>query len=217
MKRYFAPGCALLIYKPELADKVFNFLHENLNIYETLLSCCKHEPLVEQGTEVINICPGCDKRYRNDYAQTSTVSLWEIIDNSDVFPFPDYKGKIMTSNDACPTRDQERIHKAIRSLLKKMNITLVEPAKTGTKGVCCGDTFYGEMPTEKVNQQMIKRAGEMPVDDVVVYCVSCTKSMFIGGKKPHYMVDLLFGEETIPKTIDTDKWHQELDEFIALH
>ena len=98
-----------------------------------------------------------------------------------------------------------------------MNITLVEPEKTGTKGVCCGDTFYGEIPAEKVNIQMKKRASEMPVDDVVVYCVSCTKSMFIGGKKPHYMVDLLFGEETIPKTIATDKWHQELDEFIALH
>ncbi len=217
MKKYFAPGCALLIYKPELADKVFNFLQENLNINETLLSCCKHEPKVDIRTEVINICPGCDKRYRNDYAQTSTVSLWEIIDNSDVFPFPDYKGKKMTINDACPSRDQERIHKAVRSLLKKMNITLVEPEKTGTKGVCCGDTFYGEIPTEKVNIQMKKRAGEMPVDDVVVYCVSCTKSMFIGGKKPHYMVDLLFGEETIPKTIATDKWHRELDEFIALH
>ena len=119
MKKYFAPGCALLIYKPELADKVFNFLQENLNIKETLLSCCKHEPKVDIGTEVINIYPGCDKRYRNDYAQTSTVSLWEIIDNSDVFPFPDYKGKKMTINDACPTRDQERISQCDKEFVEK--------------------------------------------------------------------------------------------------
>ena len=64
---------------------------------------------------------------------------------------------------------------------------------------------------------MIKRSNEMPADDVVVYCVSCTKSMFIGGKKPHYLVDLLFNQETVQKTLDPDQWHKELDDFIAEH
>ena len=49
----------------------------------------------------------------------------------DFFPFPDYKGKVMSIIDACPTREQTGIHKAIRTLLKKMNITLVEPERTG--------------------------------------------------------------------------------------
>ena len=57
---------------------------------------------------------------------------------------------------------------------------------------------------------MKKRTAEMPSEDVVVYCISCTKSVFIGGKTPHYLVDLLFNEETIPKTLDPDEWHKEL-------
>ena len=40
----------------------------------------------------------------------------------------------------------------------------------------------------------------MPAEDVVVYCVSCAKAMFIGGKRPRYLVDLLFGEATVPGT-----------------
>lgn len=64
---------------------------------------------------------------------------------------------------------------------------------------------------------MIKRANEMPEEDVIVYCVSCIKSMFIGGKNPHYLVDLLFNEESSQGTVEPDLWHKELDDYIAKH
>jgi Fe-S oxidoreductase len=217
MKKVFTPGCAMRLYKPELGDKLFSILNENLHDVKELETCCKHDPCFEAETEVINICPGCDKRFRNDYKNSSAISLWEVLAESDFFPFPDYKGKRMSIIDACPTRDQDRIHNAIRKLLTKMNINLVEPENTRTKGICCGDSFYGEIPVDKVEKQMKKIASQMPVEDVVVYCISCTKAIFIGGKKPHYMVDLLFGEETIPKTLNLDEWHKQLYDFIAEH
>jgi Fe-S oxidoreductase len=216
-KRVFAPGCAMMLYKPELAEKMHTILNDNLGKIEMYNICCKHEPDFESETEVINICPGCDKRFRNDYVNTKTISVWEILAESDFFPFPDYKGKTMTIIDACPTRDQDRIHIAIRKLLEKMNILLVEPANTKTKSICCGDSFYEVIPTKQVEAQMKKRASDMPAEDVVVYCISCTKAMFIGGKKPHYVIDLLFGEDTIHKTLDLDEWHKELDEYIEKH
>jgi len=217
MQRIFAPGCALMLYKPYLAEKLHAILNENVAKMDILSTCCRHEPQVAEMTEVINICPGCDKRFRNNYPQTTTISLWEVLAESDFFPFPDYQGKEMTIIDACPTRDQERIHTAIRKLLKKMNIAIVEPLHTKTMSTCCGDSFFGEISTEKVKRQMEKRTGEMPVEDVVVYCVSCSKSVFIGGKKPRYMIDLLFGETTIPGTVEPDDWHREIDAYIELH
>jgi hypothetical protein len=98
-----------------------------------------------------------------------------------------------------------------------MNIDVIEPEKTRTKGTCCGDSFYGVLPMEQVKEQMKKRASEMPSPDVVVYCVSCCKSMYIGGKKPRYLVDLLFGEDTIPGTFEPDEWHAEINKFIDEH
>lgn len=216
-KRLFAPGCALLLYKPYLAEKIHKLLNENIAEMDQLLICCHHDPLINQPAEIINICPGCDKRYRNDYPGVSTLSLWEILADSNWFVFPDYNGKVMSILDACPTRDQERVHKAVRKLIERMNITLAEPDKTRTKSTCCGDSFWGTIPVDKVKFQMRKRAREMPVDEVVVYCVSCVKSMFIGGKQPRYLTDLLFSEETLPGTLEPDDWHTELNEYIEKH
>lgn len=213
----FAPGCALMLYKPESAEKLHSILNENLGRMEMLMTCCRHDPGFKSPLKIINICPGCDKRFRNDYKNSSTISLWEILAEKDFFPFPDYNGQRMTILDACPTRDQERVHSAIRQVLRKMNITLVEPENTGTKSICCGDSFYGVIPTKSVKEQMVKRASEMPLDDVVVYCVSCVKSMFTGRKKPQYLIDLLFDDETVPGTYEPDAWHNELDFYIENH
>ncbi len=128
VNRLFAPGCALMIYKPELAGRLDSILNKNLGKIEMLMTCCQHNPNLEEFTEIINVCPGCDKRFRNDYANSSTISLWEILAESDFFPFPDYENRSMTIIDACPTRDQEKIHSAIRKILKKMNINLIEPS-----------------------------------------------------------------------------------------
>lgn len=217
MKKIFAPGCALTIYKPYLADRLHTLLCENIENMDRLDICCRNKPLLEDNTEVINVCPGCDRRFRENYTNSTTISLWEILAESDFFPFPDYKGMEMSIHDACPTRTQTRVHKAVRTLLYKMNITLIEPEKTGTKSICCGDSYYGVLPAEQLKQKMIERASEMPVDDVAVYCVSCIKSMFIGGKRPHYLIDLLFQEETLPKTFEPDDWHREIDEYVNNH
>jgi len=216
-KWLFAPGCALMLYKPHLAEKLFGTLNDNLGAIGRLLTCCRNQPPLEPGTVVINVCPGCDRRYRQNYEDSSTTSLWEILAASDFFPFPDYRGQAMTIIDACPTRDQPRVNEAVRALLKRMNITLEEPRNTRTHSICCGDSFYGETSTDRVKKQMVKRASQMPVEDVAVYCVSCAKSVFIGGKTPRYMIDLLFGEKTLPGTLDPDQWHKELDDFISRH
>ena len=213
----FAPGCALLIYKPELADKIRHILARTHPGLSTHTTCCHHEPQQPEGTRIINVCAGCDRRYRELYPGISTLSLWELLAESADFPFPDYEQQRMSIVDACPTRDQERVHKAVRTLLKRMNIELIEPERTGTSGTCCGDSFYGVLPVDQVKEQMKKRAGEMPADDVVTYCVSCIKAMHIGGKRPRYLADLLFNEETSPGTFEPDRWHAELDAFIAAH
>lgn len=217
MKQVYAPGCALLIYKPQLAEKVLDFLNRNLGDIPEHRICCRHDPHLEKGTQVINTCAGCDKRYRELYDGISTQSLWEILAESKTFPFPDYKGMEMSIHDACPTRTEERVHSAIRKLLERMNIKLIEPSNTRTKATCCGDSFYGTLPIEKVKEQMKKRSNEMPCADVVVYCVSCIKAMYIGGKKPRYMIDLLFGEETGIGTFEPDEWHNQLQKFIDEH
>jgi Fe-S oxidoreductase len=217
MQYIFAPGCALVLYKNRLAERLLAYLRGRYGRVDLLTTCCRHTPKAAVGKCVINVCPGCDRRYRQNYAEPSTVSLWELLAESTDFDFPDYGGTRMTLLDACPTRDQPRIHNAVRRLAERMGITVVEPERTREQGTCCGDTFYGALPVDEVLSQMKAKAASMPASDVIVYCVSCSKSMFNGGRNSRYLIDLLFGEETVPGTCDPDAWHRELDEFIAAH
>lgn len=217
MHQVYAPGCAFMIYKPGLAEKVLDFLNKDLGEIPVHLICCRYVPNLKRGTQVINTCAGCDKRYRELYDGISTISLWEILATSKTFPFPDYNGMKMSIHDACPTRTEERVHTAIRKLLERMNIRVIEPENTGIKATCCGDSTYGTLPVELVKEQMKKRSNEMPCEKVVVYCVSCIKAMYIGGKKPRYIVDLLFDEDTQIGTFEPDAWHDELQKYIDKH
>jgi len=206
-----------MLYKPELAFKIHTLLNEKLGDTDMLLTCCQHEPNLPENSKVINVCPGCDMRFGKNYRGVSTISLWEVINENSLLNLPDYKGRSMSIIDACPTRDEDRVHNSIRDLLSKMNIRLVEPKNTRRESTCCGDVYYGSMPTAKVKGLMTEKAMEMPANDIVVHCVSCIMAVLNGGKNPQYIADLLFNEETHPKSIDLDKWHKELKEFIEAH
>jgi hypothetical protein len=87
----------------------------------------------------------------------------------------------------------------------------------GARSVCCGDDFYPSLPVEQVHALMRKRAASMPTGGVCVYCISCVKSMHIGGKTPRHILDLLMGEPTDPQVYDTVQWHEQLQAYIDRH
>jgi Fe-S oxidoreductase len=207
----------LSIYKPNKEQQLLEYINKNYSEAELHKICCRHEPKVEEGSVIINVCAGCDRRFGSLYKGVSTISLWEVIDKAGSFPYPDYHGIKMSVHDACPIREKPQVHSAIRSLLHKMNIEIAETEFHGTHSVCCGDDFYPSLPVEQVHKKMKSRAASMPCDDVAVYCVSCIKSMFIGGKKPRHMVDLLFQETTTPEVYDTVEWHKQLQAYIDTH
>jgi hypothetical protein len=142
-KLVFAPGCAFILYKPKLATKIHKLLNENLGEMDMLITCCQNKPNLTANSKIINVCPGCDKRFGKDFKGVTTISLWEIINENDFFVYPDYEGRSMTIIDACPTRDEDRVQNAIRDLLLKLNIRLVEPKNTRRESTCCGDVYYG--------------------------------------------------------------------------
>ena len=216
-KMYFNPGCALSIYKPEMEQRILQYICEAYCAVELHKICCRHEPRIEAGSTIINICAGCDRRFGTLYEGIRTISFWEVLDNTDAFPYPDYGGQTMALHDACPVRGKPQVHGAIRSLLRKMNIRVVEAKRHGANSVCCGDDFYPALPLETVHEKMKNRADSMPCEEVAVYCVSCIKAMHIGGKSPRYMIDLLFNEETTPGVYDTVAWHQQLQAYIDAH
>ena len=216
-KCYFNPGCAMSLYKPEAVEDVLYLLNRRFLPTKLHTTCCRHEPNLPKGSTIINNCAGCDRRFRSLYEGVQTVSLWEVLDAIPALPLPTYDGMQLSVHDSCSFRKKPQVHTAVRSLLDKMHIEVVESPYSGAKSVCCGDNFYPHISIEAVTAFQKKRASQMPCDDVAVYCVSCIKSMSIGGKTPHHMLDLVLGEPTDPQETRIDVYHETLDQYIEEH
>ncbi len=214
---FFNPGCAMSLYKSDMEKRVLEILNRHIGPVRMHKICCRHEPLLEAGSRIINVCAGCDRRFRSLYAGVTTISLWEVLDGLEGFQLPDHAGLRLSVHDPCPVREKPQVHKAVRSLLVKMGIVIEEAEFNRTRSVCCGDDLYGKIPLEQVHAFMRERAGAMPCRDVCVYCVSCVKSMAIGGRTPRHLLDLIFGESTEAGDVDTVRWHAALDAYIETH
>lgn len=216
-KCYFNPGCAMSIYKPKSEHKILDILNQYFGSVKMHNICCQHNPGLPKGSTIINNCAGCDRRFRSLYDGIQTISLWEVLDSIDNLPLPDFRGLTVSVHDSCSYRPKPQLHVALRNLLRRMNIEIIESKYSGTKSICCGDNFYPKLSIEKVNELQKKRASQMPCQDVVVYCVSCIKSMTIGEKSAHHMMDLILAEETDPQETRLDLYHEALQEYIDAH
>ncbi len=143
--------------------------------------------------------------------------MWEVLDSVENLPLPAHDGLTVSVHDSCSYRPKPQVHTAVRSLLKKMKIKVVDSPWSGTKSICCGDNFYPRLPADRVIELQKKRAAQMPCQDVVVYCVSCIKSMAVGGKTPHHMADLVLNEGTEPQETSLDVYHDALRSYIEAH
>ncbi len=217
MKYLYAPGCALMSYKPHQAEMLKKYVTDKFGPMDTLLSCCFNKPELEPDTCIITPCVTCAEKYTKLYPDCSSILFLTVLAESEDFPFPDYGGISMSIQDTCAAKTNPEALTTVRRLLERMNINLIEPEKTGKKAKCCGQIFYGKLPTEKVEALMKARADEMPCEDVVVYCASCIMSMTVGGKRPRYILDLLFNEPTDMKTLGADDWNGKLRQFRNTH
>lgn len=214
---YFNPGCAINICYPDSGPKILEFLNAHFGPVEMHTICCHYNPQLPHGSTIISNCAGCDLRLGSLYAGIRTITLWEVLDSIENLPLPAYNGLQLSVHDSCVFRSKPQIPAAIRSLLRKMNVQIVESKHSGTKSICCGDNFYPKIPIEEVAAFQKKRAAQMPCQDVAVSCVSCIKSMAIGGKTPRHMIDLILKQETDPGDTRIDLYHEAIKKYRSEH
>lgn len=214
---WFNPGCAMSIYKPELIRPMLKLLQTHFAPVKLHTLCCQHDPGLPPGAVIINNCAGCDRRFRWEYPGIRTISYWEVLDSLPGAALPDHSGLTVSVHDSCSYRQKPQVHAAVRSVLRKMNIRVVDARLSGARSVCCGDKFYSLLPDERVEELQRNRAAQMPCEDVVVYCIGCVRSMTVGGKRPRYLPDLVFGRETPPMTNTLTGYHNDLENYIRQH
>jgi Fe-S oxidoreductase len=217
MYTHFNPGCTLSLYNPTAITRIYSYLKERYPDMQMHETCCHHDPKVSDGALIITACTGCHRRFNTLYAGVHARTIWEVIDEDSTFPLPTHNNLTITVHDPCPARKRPEILASVRSLLTKMQITIVEAENSGDRAICCGNSLYPTLPFTKVREHIHRRAASMPCENVAVYCVTCAKALATGGKHPRYMIDILFNEATDPRPLDFEEWRKAIGTYRDLH
>lgn len=128
MANLYFPGCKVKGDFPAASEKLAAYIQSKRVV--TPVGCCRvdHDKLTPADTAVV-VCNNCANIIAESGDPGQIEFVWEIIDNDPEFPFPDYHGEKMTIQDCWLAVEKRHVQDAIRSLMRKMNIDVVELAE----------------------------------------------------------------------------------------
>ena len=185
----YYPSCNFAISSPQTAKKVREYLKEKMDIAK----CCKIDQRKFNEEDIgIYVCQACRGQIEN---QVNTMSLWQYLDQLDNFDFPDYHGQKMYLQE---------VHQAVRSLLKKMNIEVIEMKNNKDNSIFCGTLHYetkdlddihlSHYPKDVQEKYMQEYVQQFDNKKIICVCNRCLKGILLGKGKGVHLLELLFNK-----------------------
>ena len=207
----FFPGCALSGSRPDTTRKLYSHLQQQIPGIGIVFDCCtkpshdlgnqqrfsemfgalKHSLLQAGIKTVLVACPNCYKVF-NEYApELQTRTVYEQLELQPLPETPRLTGKVSV-HDPCVARFVPEAQQAVRSLLDKAGLSIVETRHTGKKTLCCGlGGGVNSLDSDKAERWLSQRVSESDGQPLVSYCAACTERL--GKMAPaHHLLDLLF-------------------------
>lgn len=219
MTRKFFPGCKVKNRYPEasrwLAEQVIS-----RDYADEIVGCCRveHQSLAPDDTALC-ICNNCMAMIDEDVDNGVLENIWMIIDQDDGFLLPDYGGRRMGVQDCGRAYDRIDVQDAVRSLLRKMNIEVVELPDARERCRFCGASFLGEAPAQDrgfapwrygedavargifmgmnpddIHDALVAHCEAIEPNEVVCYCTACDAGLEEGGKDAINLLELISGK-----------------------
>lgn len=233
----YIASCVFTSIYPELSNKIQSYIKERWDM--DVVRCCVpkykvkdfeeqipdsyrqkwketyHSKLFTAEDTVVSLCHNCSAIIEEMHPSVKRLSLWEVILEDETFPYSDYKHQKMTIQDCWRAFDNRSEQEAVRTLLMKMNIDIVELEDNFEKTDFCGITLYQPAPSRNLKlapirfvkhsegkfsphsedekkQLMLAYCKKFSTDKVVSYCHYCTKGLQIGEKDAIHIAKLLF-------------------------
>ncbi len=233
----YIASCVFTETYPELSEKIQSYVKNRWNM--EIVRCCVPKYKVKEFEDrmpdayrgkwsqithsshfipedmVVSLCHNCSAIIGETLPAVPLLSLWEMIQKDESFPFPDYNHRKMTIQDCWRAYDNRAEQDAVRLLLKKMNIDIVELADNYEKTDFCGITLYQPAPVRNLKlapkrfvenapgkflphtkdekkQLMVDYCRKFETEEAVAYCHYCVKGLQIGGKQTQHIAQLLF-------------------------
>jgi hypothetical protein len=215
MATIYFPSCKFKAAYPFTAEQIQFYLNKHFQM--NITDCCqKNLQLLTCEDTAVCICNSCAAYCDESSHAKEVLSVLEIIAFDETFVFPDYKGEHIALQDCWRTYDKPNVHNAVRSIMEKMNLKVVELPGNKEKSMFCGTTllksappYYGKLapkrfienahadlfqnhtPEDQISM-MIKHCEQIPTKKVACYCKSCADGLSLGGKQAVHLMELVF-------------------------
>jgi Fe-S oxidoreductase len=207
----FFPGCTMIGHSPELTIAVFEYLR---GIYPGIAfseNCCAkpamalsggasgkyHRVLVHRlkgARRVIVCCPNCASALKKLLDAKMVLSVWQVLE-ANMPELSEIALPPLVLHDPCPTRSDPAVQSAVRSVLKRADISFAEYPKdvTGPGTICCGKVNMTMALNPQKGRAMLSRAlSREPAHSVLTYCFSCVDSFKSVGRESVHALECLF-------------------------
>lgn len=213
MATLFFPSCKTAAALPEESARLAEYLQTRHGIAP--IGCCRtHHSDLQPGDTALTVCNNC-MNIISENAQADIVSVWELIDEDDTFQFPDWHGEQITLQDCWLSHERSKEQDAVRSLMRKMNIEIVEMEEMRADNRFCGTILvmpmaastaklahrhyveehpemFTPLPKEEWPAHFAKHCGKIATPKVACYCKSCWDGLNLGGSQALHLLQLLF-------------------------
>lgn len=233
----YIASCVFTREEPELSVKIQDYLQQRLDMQ--IIRCCVRSYRVEEFTAempdwlqqrwrdtphyqefssdatMVYVCHNCAAIFQETRPEIRQLSLWELILSDQEFVFPDYAHEKMTLQDCWRAHDNRAEQDAVRALMRKMNIDIVEQDENFDKTQFCGISLYEPSParnlklaprrfvehasgkfiphTKEAQIDLMQKHGQkITTEKVVAYCHYCVKGLKLGRKQARHIANLLF-------------------------
>lgn len=210
MNEIYFPSCNFAAASPEAEKRIRRYLAERM----PMAGCCKTDKTsYTAGSNAIYLCQACRETIEEKMGkEMNTENLIVYLDGDSSFSWPDYSGLTVTVQDCWRDRKHPEIFDAVRSALRKMNVTVVEMEENREHSVFCGNLHFEpkkrenvellnrypetpiyQMPPEAEEALMREQVEKYPCSLVVCTCNRCVKGVATGGGKAVHLMELAMG------------------------
>lgn len=203
-------SCKINAAFPEQDKKLAEYLKKRWHI--EAVGCCREAEQLSLTDTAVVVCHTCASIMEESSKAEKVEYAWELIDRDESFVFPDYEGEAITLQDCYMSKERTAVQEAVRSLLRKMNIKVVElPHNREQADFCglrtqeplkanmelapkhfCAEGAFNPLPVDARKAYLQEYVAQYTTARAVTYCGACRGAMKQGGANVVHLLELLF-------------------------
>ena len=236
-QKFYIASCVFTEEFPALSQKIQDYIAQRFDL--PIIRCCVDKYKVEEfeqrmpdwyrsqwhsikhfehfpdGSTMVSLCHNCSAIFEERHPTIKRMSLWELILSDEQFQYPDLGGESITVQDCWRSKENRAEQDAVRSILRRMNVEIVELDENFERTKFCGYSLYQPQPKrnarlapkrfvegakglflphsddEKKNL-MSDYCSQFKTDKVICYCHYCLRGLKLGGVEGYHLAQLLF-------------------------